>query len=260
MSPRVALFVPCFVSHANAQLVDNIVKIFQHLKIDCDIPQGQTCCGQPSFNAGLWQQTAQSAAHWIKLFAGSEAVVAPSASCIAMVRHYPKLRQLDPALRSEARRLAKRSFEFSQYLVDELGLTDIGARLQADVAIHDGCHALRQMQIQRQPRILLNNIKGLRLYELDGDPECCGFGGTFSIKYPELSVDMADSKLDKLAATGCDWLVSTEPSCLMHLDARARRTRRPLQPLHVADLLAMGLDADASRPIRQKDTKIGGAR
>lgn len=251
MAPRVALFVPCFVARLNNQLSDNIGKIFDHLSVDWHIPQGQTCCGQPSFNAGLWEQTARAAEHWIRLFADSEAVVAPSGSCIAMVRHYPELRQLDPGLRKEARRLAKRSFEFSQFLVDELGLENLAAELNMHVAYHDGCHALRQMQIHDQPRILLNNIKGLHLHELDGDPECCGFGGTFSIKYPEISVDMADAKLAKVRATGCSTLVSTEPSCLMHLEARARRIRQDFVPLHVADLLALGLE-NAQQQARPK--------
>lgn len=247
MTAQVAIFVPCFVPLLNPQTPANIGRILDRLGISWQIPKNQTCCGQPSFNAGLEQQTAQAAARWIRLFADSEVVIAPSASCIGMVRQYENLRSLEPSLREAARALAKRSFEFSQYLVDQRGIVDVGAQFDGVLAYHDGCHALRHLKIWEQPRQLLSHVQGLTLRELEGSPECCGFGGTFSVKYPELSVDMADDKLARFAATAAQGLVSTEPSCLMHLEARARRQGLAFQAWHIADVLAEPVDTHRAR-------------
>jgi len=234
---RVALFVPCFVEHLAPSSLDNLTRLLDRLGIAYEIPAGQTCCGQPSFNAGFWDQAARCAEHLVRLFADAEAVVAPSASCVAMVRHYPDLRELDPALLGEAEALAGKTHELCAYLVDELGLLDVGARFDGPVAYHDACHALRQLQIRDQPRALLRRVTGLELRELEGPPQCCGFGGAFSVKYPELSADMADAKLAALAAAGTDTLVSTDLSCLLHLEGRARRRGLAFRGLHVVDVL-----------------------
>jgi len=243
-SGPIALFVPCFVEHLAPATLDNLRMLLARLGVEHVVPPGQTCCGQPSFNAGFFAEAASCAEHLVRLFEPYAAVVAPSASCVAMVRHYPALREIDPALMAATEALARRTFEICEYLVEQRGVTDVGASYHGAVAYHDACHALRQLDLRDQPRALLRQVDGLELRELPGPPQCCGFGGTFSVKYPELSADMADAKLSALAATGTHTLVSTDLSCLQHLEARARRRALPFEGLHVIDLLAAGAGSE----------------
>lgn len=233
----VAIFLPCFVTHFSAPTAARLVRLLTRIGVSCRIPSGQTCCGQPSYNAGLWDEAAAFAERFIDLFADAGQIVAPSASCVAMIHRYPQLPTLSPALRQRAKEVADRTFEVCTYLVDHMGVEDVGARFNGAIAYHDSCHALRELAIRDQPRLLLRRVQGLELLELPGEPQCCGFGGTFSIKYPELSASMADAKLDALERTGTSTLVSTDLSCLLHLEARARRRQRPFRGLHVIDVL-----------------------
>ncbi len=235
--PRPAIFVPCFVAAFRPTTGARLRRLLDRLGIAFDAPGDQTCCGQPSHNAGFTAEAAACAEKFIRAFQDAQQVVVPSASCAAMIRAYPRLPDLDPSLRSQAEALARRTHEISSYLVDVLGIDDVGARFDGAVALHDGCHGLRQLGVRDQPRRLLARVKGLELRELAGTPECCGFGGTFSVKYPEISADMADAKLARLAATGTDTLVSADLSCLLHLEGRARRQRLPFVGLHLLDVL-----------------------
>ena len=240
--PRIALFIPCFVEAMAPATAANLRRLCDRLALDWYEPRNQTCCGQPSYNAGLWHETARCAAKFLRDFGDAELVVAPSASCVAMVRHFAGLPDLSSAQLATARALTLRCHEICSYLVDVLGVVDVGARFSGAVAYHDACHALRGLGIHDQPRALLRKVRGLELRELPGGPQCCGFGGTFSVKYPELSASMADAKLAALAATGTDTLVTTDVSCLMHLASRAERCGQPFQGRHVVDLLVAGAE------------------
>jgi L-lactate dehydrogenase complex protein LldE len=235
---RVGVFIPCFVAQLRPATAERLLRLLARLGVDVALPaSAPACCGQPSYNAGLWSETACCAEKLIRAFDGLAHVVVPSASCAAMVQRYPEIPELDPALRVAAEAVAARTVEICRFVVDVLGVDDVGAARPGAVAYHDGCHALRELGLRDEPRLLLRRVRGLELRELPGEPVCCGFGGTFSVKYPELSVDMADRKLELLAACGTDTLVSADLSCLLHLEARARRRRQPFVGLHVLDVL-----------------------
>ena len=241
--PRIALFIPCFVEATAPVTAAALRRLCDRLALDWYQPRDQTCCGQPSYNAGLWSDAARCAAKFLRDFGDAEVVVAPSASCIAMVHHFATLPDLTSTELALAKALALRSHEICSYLVDVLGIVDVGARFDGAVAYHDACHALRGLGIHDQPRQLLRKVRGLELRELPGNPQCCGFGGTFSVKYPELSASLADAKLAALAATGTATLVTTDVSCLMHLAGRAARRGLPFEGRHVVDLLVGGAES-----------------
>ncbi|MBN2357861.1 MAG: (Fe-S)-binding protein [Deltaproteobacteria bacterium] len=236
--PRIALFIPCFVEALAPATAGNLRRLCDRLALDWYQPREQTCCGQPSFNAGFWREAARCAAKFLTDFADADAVVAPSASCVAMVRRYVELAALSSEQRAAAIEIGRRTHEICSYLVDVLRIVDVGASYHGAVAYHDACHALRGLGIREQPRALLRHVRGLDLRELPGGPQCCGFGGTFSVKYPEISASMADARLAALEATGTATLVSTDLSCLQHLGGRAERRGQPFIGFHVVDLLA----------------------
>ncbi|MFH1808012.1 MAG: (Fe-S)-binding protein [Pseudomonadota bacterium] len=235
---RVGVFIPCFVSQLRPATAERLIVLLQRLGVDLVLPEeAPVCCGQPSYNAGLWSEAACCAEKLVRAFAGVEQVVVPSASCAAMVQRYPEIPELDPALRNEVEQIARRTTEVCRFLVQDLGVEDLEVTRAGRVAYHDGCHGLRELGLRDEPRLLLRKVRGLELCELAGVPVCCGFGGTFSIKYPEISVDMADHKLALLARCGTDTLVSADLSCLLHLESRARRRGVPFVGLHVLDVL-----------------------
>ena len=216
-----------------------MITVFDRLGIPYDYPVGQTCCGQPAFNSGYTRDAAAAARHFITLFEGAEVIVCPSGSCVHMVRHhYPELFADDPSMRSRAMAIGAKTFEFTQYLVDELGIVDVGAAFPGTVTYHDSCHLSRGLGIVEQPRTLLNNIKGLELIEMKDSDTCCGFGGTFSVNYPEISTAMADEKIDNILATKADIVTGCDISCLMNILGRISRRGEDVQVLHIAQLLA----------------------
>ena len=238
---HIALFVPCFIDQFLPRVAVATAAILRHLGHEVVVPPGQTCCGQPTFNQGYWPESRRIALHFLDVFEGCEAIVAPSGGCVGMVReHYRWLFEGRPELeRVEA--LAGHVHEFTSFLVDELGVTDLGAKLEATVTVHDSCHALRELGIKRQPRALLAAVEGLRVVEMPDSETCCGFGGAFSVKYPEISTAMADEKLDNALSTQADLITGVEASCLMHLQGRIDRRKLPIRTLHIAELLAKGL-------------------
>jgi L-lactate dehydrogenase complex protein LldE len=222
---RVGLFIPCFVDQLFPRAGIAMVEVLRRLKIDVDYPAAQTCCGQPAFNTGYWDEARQLARRYREIFAGSDAVVCPSGSCTAMVRNfYPELGVQPPA-----------TYEFAEFLVKQLGVTDVGATFPAKVTYHDACHALRELRLKDEPRQLLRHVRGLELIEMTEAETCCGFGGTFSVKFPPISQAMDEVKCASIAATGADYVVSTDSSCLMHI---AARLRPPLKTIHLAEVLA----------------------
>ena len=194
-----------------------MVNVLERLGHEVDYPEGQTCCGQPAFNMGYNDQACGVAKHFLKTFANCECIVVPSGSCAAMVRVFYQQLFADSEFANEAAQIAGRLFEFSEFLVDRLGLTDVGASLAGSATYHDGCHGLRELGIQTAPRTLLNNVTGLNLVEMDEAQSCCGFGGTFSVKFPQISTSMAEVKLESARRTNADYVISGDPSCLMQL-------------------------------------------
>ncbi len=235
----VSLFIQCLVDSMFPEVGEAMVKVFDRLSIPLAYPEGQTCCGQPAYNSGYRREAAAAARHFMKVFEGAEAIVCPSGSCVHMVRHhYPELFPDDPVMAARARALAARTFEFTEYLVDVLGITDVMAEYPGTVTYHDSCHLSRGLGIARQPRRLLGNVRGLELIEMVDSDTCCGFGGTFSINYPEISVAMVDEKITNILATGADAVVGCDISCLMNILGRLSRRGEKVKVLHISQVLA----------------------
>lgn len=237
---EVHLFIPCFVDQLYPQTGFNMVKVLE--KAGCTVvynPQ-QTCCGQPAFNAGFWGEAKAVCTKFIQDFESARYIVAPSASCVGFVRNYYKTLFDNSAYNSPAKKLAEKIHEFSDFLVNVLGQDDFGAHFPHKVTYHDSCAALRECKIKTEPRQLLQKVKGLELIEMIENETCCGFGGTFAVKFEAISVAMADQKINHAQATGATHVVSTDLSCLMHLDGCARHHNRQLQTVHLADVLASG--------------------
>jgi len=199
----------------------------------------QTCCGQPAFNTGYREEARQVARHFLEVFRDAEYVVVPSGSCTAMItHHFAELFQKEPEWLEETRKLTPRVWEFSKFLLEVAGCEDVGARLEKVVTYHDSCHALRELQIKEGPRRLLAQVRGLTLREMDPADECCGFGGTFSVKFAEGSGGMARTKLDAIQRTGAELVVSADCSCLMQIQGALSRAGSPVQTMHLAEVLA----------------------
>lgn len=237
---RVSLFVTCLVDQCWPEVGVAAVRVLRRVGCEVVFARGQTCCGQPASNSGFREPARTVARALIRALETEPAdlVVTPSGSCAAMVRHLPELFDGDPRWRSRAERLAARTRELSQALVGDLGVEDLGARFEARVAWHDACHGLRDLGVREEPRRLLGAVRGLELVELTRAADCCGFGGTFSVKFPELSVAIADGKLDEIERAGVDAVVSGDASCLMQLGGRLRRRGSSVRVVHLAQVLA----------------------
>jgi len=235
---HVSLFVPCFVDQLAPQVGLAAAKVLKRLGHEVEFRAEQTCCGQPSFNSGQWDVAREGALRTIQVFRGADVVVGPSGSCVAMIKKfYPELLQGTPHL-AAAEDLAARTFEFSDFLVNRLGVTDVGAKFAKKVTYHDGCHALRELRLKEEPRKLLRAVKGLELIESEEGESCCGFGGLFSAKFPMISTAMVQVKGGALARTGADFVVSSDPSCLLQIGGWLSREGKPILPLHIAEVLA----------------------
>jgi len=199
----------------------------------------QTCCGQPAFNSGYRDEARQVARHFLGVFADAEYIVVPSGSCTSMItHHFDELFAGDAAALAEVRALRGRVWEFSQFLLEVAGVEDVGARFEKVVTYHDSCHALRELKIKDGPRRLLSRVRGLELREMDTAEECCGFGGTFSVKFADVSGAMAATKIDSILRTGADGVVSIDSSCLMQIRGALERRGAPVKTWHLAEVLA----------------------
>jgi L-lactate dehydrogenase complex protein LldE len=235
---KITLFIPCFVDQVQPKVGVGVVRVLERLGHTVEYPEAQTCCGQPAFNSGHWDEARSVASHALEVFRDAEVIVTPSGSCGAMMRvFYPQLFAGTPR-EAEARRLAGRVYEFSEFLVRKLGVTDVGAEFPGRVTFHDGCHSLREMGIRREPRELLRHVRGLELVEMDPPETCCGFGGTFAVKFPMISSAMGEGKCAAIAGTRADYVVSLDPSCLLHIGGLLQKQQRPLPCLHLAEVLA----------------------
>jgi L-lactate dehydrogenase complex protein LldE len=237
----VDIFIPCFIDQIYPQTGFNMVKILEKLGCNIHYNTKQTCCGQPAYNAGYMKEATAVAQKFLKDFSDSERyIVAPSASCVGMVRNaYTHL--LADVLQEECYHLQRRTFELSEFIADILEVDKIqGARLDGLAAYHDSCSALRECGIYDAPRKLLANVEGLNLVNLKNHDTCCGFGGTFAVKFHAISVGMAEQKVDAVRATEAKYLISTDVSCLMHLDGYIQKNRKEIEVMHLADVLASG--------------------
>jgi L-lactate dehydrogenase complex protein LldE len=235
----VQLFITCLIDSFYPQTGEAVVDILQRLDVDVEFPADQTCCGQPNFNAGLRNEARPIAEHTLRVFERTDGdIVTPSGSCAHMFKHgYLELFQDDPVWLPRATAMAARVFEFTEYLVDRLGVTDLGARWDGPLTYHPSCHTLLGMQVDRQPRALLANVRGAQVVELPHAEECCGFGGIFSMEHPELSAEWLKRKISNLEATRCPTLVVTDAGCLMHLAGGLHRQKKNQQVLHIAEVL-----------------------
>lgn len=235
---RAALFVTCLVDLLQPEVGEATAALLEDLGVRVEFPEGQTCCGQPPFNSGFPDDARRMGRTLLDAFAGAEAVVTPSGSCATMVRrHYPHLFEGTPDA-GRARDLAGRTYELSEFLVDVLQVGSLEGRLPIRATYHDACHGLRELGIGRQGRTLLEGIEGLELVEMASPETCCGFGGTFAVRLPEMATAMVDEKLAQAEATRADVLIAGDAGCLMHLQGRLDRTGAPMRTMHLAVLLA----------------------
>ena len=238
-SPRVALFVTCLVDLFRPSVGFAAVKLLQQAGCRIEVPLRQTCCGQPAFNSGDRRGAEAIARGVIEAFAGFDHVVAPSGSCAGMLRlHLPELFDDDPETKERAVELAGRCHELVSFLVDVMGVRDVQAQLAATVTYHDSCSGLRELEVKRQPRQLLASIEGLSLREMEDSEVCCGFGGTFCVKYPEISTRMVSNKAEHVEATGADLLLAGDMGCLLNMAGRLKRLGSAVHARHVAEVLA----------------------
>jgi L-lactate dehydrogenase complex protein LldE len=240
----VSLFITCLVDLLFPETGMSVVQIMEHLGIKVEFPEDQTCCGQPAYNGGYQQEAKKVARQFLKAFETAQVIVTPSGSCASMVRvEYLKLFADDPEWLPLAQRLSAVTWEFTEYIVDGLGITDLGARLPKaqKFAFHDSCHGLRHLGLGTQGRSLVRNIENAQLEEIDDHETCCGFGGLFSIKMAAISGAMLENKINAISASHAQTVVSGDVSCMMHINSGMERQGKSKQVRHIADILAAGL-------------------
>lgn len=234
---RITLFIPCFVDLISPQAGISIVQILEKLGHEIDYPEELGCCGQPPFNAGYWDEARDAARPVLKRLRDSEAVVIASGSCGAMLKvFYQELFHGHPE-EAEAKALAAKCWEFSDFLVNKLGITDLGAAFPHKVTYHDGCHGLRELGLKKPARQLLEKVSGLELVEMKEAETCCGFGGTFATKFPMISTAMGEVKCASACETHAEFMISADSSCLMHLRGLLDKQKQPLKTIHLAEVL-----------------------
>jgi L-lactate dehydrogenase complex protein LldE len=258
----VALFIPCFVDQLNPEVGMDMARVLRRVGYAVDFPEAQTCCGQPGFNSGYWNEARPLAERFVQIFGASDAdaIVCPSGSCTTMVRNfYPEL-LAGSSLLPQAEKLAARVFEFSEFLVKIVQVPDVGASFPHRVAYHDACHALRELRIKQQPRELLKHVRGMELVEMPYCEECCGFGGTFATKFPMISSAMGETKAANAEASGAEYVTSTDPSCLMHIEGVLRLRKSPVRTIHLASILAQTGSPATAENISRDAAAVDGAR
>lgn len=237
---NVQIFIPCFVDQLYPDTAFNMIKVLEKTGCSVTYNTNQTCCGQPAFNAGFWDEARSVCMKFVNDFNGTDLIVTPSASCAGFVKNYYTKLLDNSSVHNEVKDLSKRIYEFSEFMVNVLQIENVGAALNGKATYHSSCASLRECNIREEPRKLLSNVKGLELSELKDAETCCGFGGTFAVKFESISIAMAEQKVENAVATGADYLISTDLSCLMHLDGYIKNKGYNLQSMHIADVLASG--------------------
>jgi L-lactate dehydrogenase complex protein LldE len=240
MKQSAQLFVTCLIDTLQPQIGESVVKVLERVGVQVKFPMGQTCCGQPPFNAGMRFEARKMAEHTIQTFeADPVPVVIPSGSCTAMIRHgYPELFANDPEWLLRAKQLAARAYEFTEFLVDVLGITDVGASYSGKATYHSSCHLLRGLGVDHQPRALLANVKNLELLKLTHAEECCGFGGIFSVEHPEISMEMLNRKISNIENTRAPLAIVCDTGCLIHIYGGLHKQAKNQRVAHIAEILA----------------------
>ena len=236
----VDIFIPCFIDQIYPETGFNMVKILEKLGVEVHYNNQQTCCGQMAYNSGFWEEAKAVGEKFINDFPNNRYIVGPSASCAGFVRNYYDEMFYNSALHIKYHQLKKNFYEFTDFLVNVLQVTDVGATFEHVITYHDSCAALREYGLTDQPRQLLKNVRGLELREMQENHTCCGFGGTFSVKHEPISTAMAEQKVHHAIDTGAEYIVSTDSSCLMHQQGYIDKHKLPLKTMHVIDLLAQG--------------------
>lgn len=238
----VDIFIPCFIDQLYPQVGLNMVKILEKLGCGIHYNPEQTCCGQPAFNAGYWNEAREVGEKFIRDFHNDRYIVCPSASCAGYVKNYYSEMFHNSAVHNLCRQVQRNIYEFSDFLVNILKITNLGASLNGVATYHDSCSGLREYGIKREPRILLEKVRGLELREMKETETCCGFGGTFSAKFEPIAVGMAEQKVKNALEVHADYIVSTDMSCLLHLDSYIKKQNYNIKVMHLADVLVSGWD------------------
>jgi L-lactate dehydrogenase complex protein LldE len=234
------IFIPCFIDQIYPETGMNMVKILEKFGLTVNYNDNQTCCGQMAFNSGFWEEAKELGAKFLNDFNHNRPVVAPSASCVGYIKNYYDKLFFNTAYHIEYKKLQRNIYEFTDFMVNKLNITDAGATFEHRVTYHDSCAALREYGLKNEPRQLLSNVKGLELIEMKDTDVCCGFGGTFSVKHEAISSAMAQQKVHNALETQAEYIVSTDSSCLMHMDSYIKKQKLPIQVVHIADVLASG--------------------
>ena len=236
----VHVFIPCFIDQLYPDAGFNTIKILE--KVGCKVHYNpkQTCCGQPAFNAGYWGEAKEVCNKFIDDFQDAETIVIPSASCAGFVKNYYSKIYDNAPNHKDIKQFQGKVFELSDFLVNQLKIDDVGAIFNGKVAYHDSCAALRECNLRTEPKLLLSKVRGLELLEIKDNETCCGFGGTFSVKFEGISTAMGEQKVKNVVDTNADYLVSTDLSCLMHLNGIIQKKGHSIKSMHLADILASG--------------------
>lgn len=239
MQKNIQLFITCIIDTLYPEIGRSVVNVLNKVGVEVEFPDKQTCCGQPAFNAGMWHDARKIAMHTIQVFEKTKGyIVIPSGSCCAMIRHsYQELFDGDDSWSSRAKSMADRCFEFTEFLVDILGVHELGATYPGKITYHSSCHLLRELGVKQQPLILLNSIKQAELIELPGSEECCGFGGVFSVEHPEISTEMLNRKVLNIASSGAPVVISCDAGCMTNINGGLNRKNMPQRVLHIAQIL-----------------------
>lgn len=237
---KVQVFIPCFIDQLYPDTAFNMIKVLEKAGCKVSYNTSQTCCGQPAFNAGFWNESKSVCTKFIKDFSGNDYIVSPSASCAGFVKNYYSKLFENSSLHHEVQDTGKRIFELSDFLVNVIKVENFNAVLKGKATYHDSCAALRECKTKTEPRKLLAQVKGLELAEMNDVETCCGFGGTFAVKFEPISIAMGEQKIENAITTGAEYLISTDVSCLMHLQGYIRHKGYKLQTMHLADVLVSG--------------------
>lgn len=237
---NVDIFIPCFIDQFYPDTARNMIKILERLGVSPHYNPRHTCCGQMAFNSGFWDEARKVASKFISDFPEDRPIVTPSASCAGFVKNYYHILFHNSAQHNEYRQLKNNMYEFTDFLVNVLHVNDVGARFPHRVTYHSSCASLREYGLKDEPLHLLNHVRDLEFVPLPQAHECCGFGGTFSVKFEPISIAMAEQKIENALSTGAEYLVSTDASCLMHLQGYIDKHQIPLKTIHIVDLLASG--------------------
>jgi len=238
----VDIFIPCFMDQVYPETGLNMVKVLERVGCGVNYNPEQTCCGQPAFNAGYWDAAREVGEKFIREFQNDRYIICPSASCVGMIKNYYPEMFHNSAVHNELKNIQKNIYEFSDFMVNVLKITYLGAKLNGVATYHDSCAALREYGIKREPRVLLDKVRGLELKEMQDCETCCGFGGTFSVKFESIAVGMGEQKIKRAQEVGAEYIISTDISCLMHLDGYLKKENIPIKTMHIADVLASGWD------------------